>query len=80
MFHGTAFGAHTSVSGEVVFTTGMTGYPEALSDPSYKAQIINHTFPMVGNYGVPCRKEVDRYGLPKNFESYKIHAAGIYTL
>ena len=51
---GTAFGDKTvSVSGEVVFYTGMVGYPEALTDPSYAGQILVLTYPLIGNYGVP---------------------------
>ncbi len=48
-----SFGASTSVSGEVVFATGMVGYPEALTDPSFRGQILVMTYPLVGNYGVP---------------------------
>src|ERR1700722_13732065 len=49
--------------GEVVFTTGMTGYPESLTDPSYRGQILTFTFPLIGNYGVP---------LNENWESSQI--------
>ncbi len=52
-YEGKSFGADTSVSGEVVFATGMVGYPEALTDPSFKGQILVMTYPLVGNYGVP---------------------------
>jgi len=76
-FTGRSFGCHESTTGEVVFTTGMVGYPEALTDPSYQGQIITLTTPMVGNYGVPDRKKLDKFGLPANFESYKIHASGL---
>ncbi len=55
-FEGTSFGAQTSVSGEVVFSTGMVGYPESLTDPSYKGQILIITYPIIGNYGVPDSK------------------------
>lgn len=48
-----SFGAPTSKSGEVVFATGMVGYPESLTDPSYKGQILVLTYPVIGNYGVP---------------------------
>jgi carbamoyl-phosphate synthase small subunit len=51
--HGTSFGAQRTVSGEVVFNTGMSGYVEALTDPSYRGQILVLTYPLVGNYGVP---------------------------
>jgi len=74
---GRSFGSHESTTGEVVFTTGMVGYPEALTDPSYQGQIISLTTPMVGNYGVPDRKKLDKFGLPAMFESPKIHASGL---
>ena len=73
---GEAFGEETSVSGEVVFATGMTGYPESLTDPSYKGQILVLTYPLIGNYGVPG-KETDEWGLPKNFESDRIQISGL---
>jgi carbamoyl-phosphate synthase (ammonia) len=72
-----SFGCHTSVEGEVVFATGMVGYPESLTDPSYQGQILTLTAPMVGNYGVPDRTVKDQYGLPAFFESTKIHATGL---
>lgn len=50
---GEGFGAVRPVAGEVVFNTGMTGYVETLTDPSYKGQILVMTYPLVGNYGVP---------------------------
>jgi carbamoyl-phosphate synthase small subunit len=52
-FQGTSFGADRTVAGEVVFNTGMTGYTEALTDPSYRGQILVLTYPLEGNYGVP---------------------------
>jgi carbamoyl-phosphate synthase (ammonia) len=55
----------------------MVGYPESLTDPSYQGQILTLTSPMVGNYGVPNRNTKDDYGLPKYFESNKIHASGL---
>lgn len=76
-YEGYSFGAKKSMAGEVVFTTGMVGYPEALTDPSYKGQILNMTFPMIGNYGVPCTKTLDEYGLNKYIESDRIHASGM---
>ena len=57
-----------------VFSTGMTGYVESLTDPSYKNQLLTLTYPLIGNYGVPDIEE-DKYKLSKNFESNKIHAA-----
>jgi carbamoyl-phosphate synthase small subunit len=67
-FAGDSFGKEISIAGEVVFTTGMVGYPESLTDPSYAGQILIFTYPLLGNYGVPPRAE---------WESYKIHAAGV---
>lgn len=74
-YPGDLFGAELSAAGEVVFNTGMTGYVESLSDPSYCGQILVLTHPLVGNYGVPGKEE--EYGLPKHFESDRIHAAGL---
>ena len=55
-FTGENFGANKSSAGEVVFSTGMMGYPESLTDPSYKGQILILTYPLIGNYGIPDRK------------------------
>lgn len=74
---GKSFGAHKAVEGEVVFATGMVGYPESLTDPSYEGQILTFTAPMIGNYGVPDRKVLDKYGLPAHFESDAIHTKAI---
>lgn len=52
VFHGIGFGANQDTSGEVVFNTGMTGYQELLSDPSYCGQIVCMTYPLIGNYGI----------------------------
>jgi carbamoyl-phosphate synthase small subunit len=52
VFNGYSFGSAGTALGEVVFTTGMTGYQETLTDPSYAGQIITQTFPLIGNYGV----------------------------
>ncbi len=65
------------MAGEVVFTTGMVGYPETLTDPSYRGQILVLTYPLVGNYGVPDEEEKDELGLPAHFESDTIHIAGL---
>ncbi|KAI5805029.1 hypothetical protein EDC01DRAFT_701389 [Geopyxis carbonaria] len=80
-YQGYSFGAHKSVSGELVFQTGMVGYPESITDPSYRGQILVITFPLVGNYGVPSRKAVDELleGLPAYFEANEIHVAGLIT-
>uniref|UniRef100_A0AAQ5XMB2 Multifunctional protein CAD n=1 Tax=Amphiprion ocellaris TaxID=80972 RepID=A0AAQ5XMB2_AMPOC len=75
-FRGRVFGANVSVSGEVVFQTGMVGYPEALTDPSYRCQLLTLTYPLVGNYGVP-KDEEGEFGLSRWFESSKIHAAAL---
>ena len=70
ILEGCAFGAKTHAVGEVVFTTTMYGYPEALTDPSYKGQILVMTHPMVGNYGVPDPNIRDpKSGLPLHYES-----------
>lgn len=52
VFHGQGFGANTDTEGEVVFNTGMTGYQELISDPSYCGQIVTMTYPLIGNYGI----------------------------
>ena len=52
VFEGKAFGYIKDSVGEVVFTTGMTGYQEVLTDPSYYGQIVTMTYPLIGNYGV----------------------------
>ena len=63
-------------SGEVVFNTAMTGYPESLTDPSYAGQLMTLTYPLVGNYGVPPFT-FEANGLPTFMESEKIHAEAI---
>ena len=70
-FQGLSFGAPATVSGEVVFNTAMTGYPESLTDPSYRGQILVLTYPLIGNYGVPPMTMEG--GLPRFFESDNIH-------
>lgn len=52
VFEGQSFGARTDIVGEVVFNTGMTGYQEVLTDPSYSGQLVTMTYPLIGNYGV----------------------------
>lgn len=76
---GYSFGAKKSVAGELVFQTGMVGYPETLTDPSYRGQILVCTFPLQGNYGVPSREAVDELlkDLPAYFEAAEIHIAGL---
>lgn len=75
-FYGKSFGTHKAVSGEVVFNTAMTGYPESLTDASYQGQILVATYPLIGNYGVPP-KEKDENGILKFFESEKIQISGL---
>src|SRR3990167_8964400 len=68
VFEGQAHGFKKSVAGEVVFATGMVGYEQSLTDPSYCGQILNFTYPLIGNWGVP----------PKNYwESEKIQISGL---
>src|SRR5512135_3861241 len=66
VFHGAGFGARASACGEVCFNTSMTGYQEILTDPSYKAQIVTMTYPLIGNYGVN----------DQDVESWKPHVSG----
>jgi carbamoyl-phosphate synthase small subunit len=75
VFYGLSFGAEKPVAGEVVFNTGMVGYPESMTDPSYHGQIVVFTYPLVGNYGVPP-EEYDKK-LSRFFESDRIHVKGI---
>jgi carbamoyl-phosphate synthase small subunit len=67
-FEGTSFGAVSPVAGEVVFCTGMVGYPEAITDASYTGQILTMTYPIIGNYGVPEST---------HWEDDHIHIAGL---
>lgn len=67
-YEGESFGADVSSSGEVVFNTGMAGYPESFTDPSYYGQILVLTYPIVGNYGVPPKEY---------FESHKMWIKGV---
>ena len=73
-FMGYGFGAPKKVSGEIVFSTSMVGYPESLTDPSYKGQILTFTYPLVGNYGVPPYDKEN--GVFKYFESDNIKVTG----
>ena len=78
-YGGLSFGAEKSVAGELVFQTGMVGYPESITDPSYRGQILVLTFPLVGNYGVPSREARDELlkSTPAHFESAQLHIAGL---
>jgi carbamoyl-phosphate synthase small subunit len=74
-FTGTLFGYPKNTNGEVVFNTGMVGYPETMTDPSYRGQILVCTFPLIGNYGVPGYEREN--GLLKYFESEDIHCRAL---
>ncbi len=75
-FEGEGLGAPTRRVGEVVFTTGMVGYPESLTDPSFRGQILTFTYPLIGNYGVPRAQSRDGWGLPV-LESEEIQVRGV---
>lgn len=77
VFDGVGFGYPSDIAGEVVFNTGMVGYNETLTDPSYRGQIICLTYPLIGNYGVPSFDVKDEYGLPKFFESDRIQVKAL---
>lgn len=68
VFEGTSFGYESESAGEVVFSTGMVGYPETLTDASFSGQILTMTYPILGNYGVPEQAL---------WESDRIHVAGL---
>lgn len=67
-FEGRSFGYKGATAGEIVFCTGMVGYPEALTDASFAGQILTMTYPLIGNYGVPE---------PSFWESERIHVSGL---
>ncbi len=75
IFYGHSFGYDKSIAGEVVFNTAMTGYPESLTDPSYKGQLLTLTYPLVGNYGVPGFEEENK--MLKFFESEKVQVSAL---
>jgi carbamoyl-phosphate synthase small subunit len=77
VFSGIGFGYPSEIAGEVVFNTGMVGYTETLTDPSYRGQILCMTYPLVGNYGVPSFDVKDEYGLSKFFESDRIQVKAL---
>ncbi|MHB8567650.1 MAG: glutamine-hydrolyzing carbamoyl-phosphate synthase small subunit [Nitrososphaerales archaeon] len=78
VFEGNSFGyvSATPRVGEVVFNTGMVGYTEAMTDPSYSGQLLCFTYPLLGNYGVPDYVN-DEHCILKNFESEKIQVKGV---
>jgi len=77
VLNGMGFGFSNTVFGEIVFNTGMVGYTETLSDPSYNGQILTLTYPLIGNYGVPDPEIKDNDGISKFFESDKIQVRGL---
>ena len=76
ILEGIGFGYPTEVTGEVVFNTGMVGYPESLTDPSYHGQILAQTYPLIGNYGKSSAKIANNFGVPLHFESDRIQVTG----
>lgn len=77
LFLGRGFGYPTQRVGEVVFTTGMVGYTESITDPSYRGQILTFTYPLIGNYGVPSYDDADEHNIPLNFESDRAQVSGV---
>ena len=79
IYIGYSFGSPKSIAGELVFQTGMVGYPESITDPSYRGQILIITWPLVGNYGVSSREARDELikEIPAHFESAEVHIAGL---
>ncbi|MCX8009438.1 MAG: glutamine-hydrolyzing carbamoyl-phosphate synthase small subunit, partial [Patescibacteria group bacterium] len=76
VYEGISFGHYGESFGEVVFTTGMTGYVESLTDPSFCGQILVFTYPIIGNYGVPRLTYQDKH-LVENAESERIWTQGV---
>ncbi|MCI0449533.1 MAG: glutamine-hydrolyzing carbamoyl-phosphate synthase small subunit [Chlorobi bacterium] len=78
IFTGYSFGKYGETDGEVVFTTGMTGYPESLTDPSYSGQILVFTYPLIGNYGIPrFQRDNSAKAVQDSFESGKIQVRAV---
>lgn len=75
VFLGQFFGYPGETQGEVVFSTGMTGYPQSLTDPSYEGQILVFTYPLVGNYGIPNPVYIKK--ILQNLQSPSIHVRGL---
>jgi len=74
-YNGESFGYPESCAGEVVFNTGMVGYPESLTDPSYKGQILTLTYPLIGNYGMP--DQIISKNISQFYESQKGQISGL---
>lgn len=77
VYEGVSFGFEESVSGEVVFSTNMTGYPESLTDPSFCHQLLCLTYPLVGNYGIASTEELDDCNVLKHLESHRIWVSAL---
>jgi carbamoyl-phosphate synthase small subunit len=77
LFDGYGFGSPSRTVGEVVFNTGMVGYTESLTDPSYRGQLLCFTYPLIGNYGLPDLAARDKYSLPVGFESESLQVSGV---
>ena len=69
-FKGYNFGHISQSSGEIVFQTGITGYPETITDPSYAGQFIVFTTPLINNYGFP-KDNINQYGINESIEAKK---------
>ncbi len=76
-YEGDLIGAPLTSGGELVFTTGMVGYSEALTDPSYFGQILVFAYPLIGNYGIPSIPPSLSLPIPRGIESNKIHTAAV---
>jgi carbamoyl-phosphate synthase small subunit len=76
-FVGDLIGAPLEAAGELVFTTGMVGYSEALTDPSYFGQILLFTYPLIGNYGIPRLQKDMSIEMSQGFESDRVHAKAV---
>src|SRR3954467_12798177 len=74
VLRGRSFGAQREVAGEVVFNTGMSGYVETLTDPSYRGQILVTTYPLQGNYGVPARRAKGTIDAPFEADGGQVRA------
>lgn len=79
VYPGFFFGHPGSVAGEVVFNTGMVGYPESLTDPSYHGQILVCAYPLIGNYGVPA-SDGGNGQLESRFESGRVQIRGLIVM
>ena len=75
VYEGISFGHFGAVAGEVVFNTGMAGYPDSLTDPSYYGQILVFTYPLIGNYGIPSGKKNGSLSL--HYESNHVQVKGL---